>query len=206
MLNGKWVVYTDPQTGITGKMSSGKTSTKEWRRLLGLKWDKAAYYAIVTEPVPGTIVCKWARPEHLADPEHIPWLYMKAHKIWDSSEDAVPDDGYDFLYQPTTGKVYYRRFRESGDFSVLKQNRKAYKSLIKELDKVEPKLKNPMLVGFKGNSILGTGAIYAPYIPKLKKPPTINPNDFSLRKSIRTRFTKKLVSPKFFNCVTVKSL
>jgi hypothetical protein len=204
MLNKKWVIYTDPQTGITEEMSAGKKSTKEWRRLLGLKWDKEAFYAIVTEPVPGTIVCKWARPEHLADPEHIPWLYMKANKIWDSSEDAVPDDGYDFLYQPTTGKVYYRRFRASGEFSILKQNRKAYKSLIKELDKVEPKLKK--LSGFIGNSTLSSGFFYAPYVPLLKTPTVLEPNVFIPNKRIMARYGKKLVSPKFYNCVTVKSL
>jgi hypothetical protein len=197
-------------------MSAGKKSSKEYKRLLHLRWDKVAYYAMVAISVtssPEVVSCCWAKPAQMADPNYDPWLYLTARKnkpapaynTTGAPARSSPQDGYDFLYQPSTGQVYYRRFNSNGEFAILKQNRKAYKSAVKNLEKAEPKLKK-ITSGFMGTNILSSGYIYAPYVPMVKTPSTIDPNSFTPSKRLLSKYSKKLINPKFFNCMSIKGV
>ena len=60
-----------------------------------------------------------------------------------------------------------------------------------------------ILMGFRGNQFLETGAVYAPYIPLIMTPLVYDPTNFTPRKGVMTRYAKKVVRPEFYGKVTV---
>lgn len=67
-------------------------------------------------------------------------------------------------------------------------------------------LENVILMGFRGNQFLETGAVYAPYIPLIMTPLVYDPNTFTPRKGIMTRYAKKMIRPEFYGKVLVADL
>ena len=67
-------------------------------------------------------------------------------------------------------------------------------------------LENTILMGFRGNQFLETGAVYAPYVPLIMTPLVYDPATFTPRKSIMTRYAKKMVRPEFYGKVTIADL
>lgn len=65
---------------------------------------------------------------------------------------------------------------------------------------------NVILVGFRGNNFLETGAVYAPYIPLVQTPLVYDPVNFTPRRGVMTRYAKKLVRPEFYGKVLVGDL
>jgi hypothetical protein len=65
---------------------------------------------------------------------------------------------------------------------------------------------NQILMGYKGAQFLETGAVYAPYIPVIMTPLVYDPNTFTPRKGLMTRYAKKMVRPEFYARVLVKGL
>jgi len=63
-----------------------------------------------------------------------------------------------------------------------------------------------VLVGHKGDSIFHAGYIYAPYVPLMLMPKTINPADFKPVMGIMTRYAKKVVNNRFYGKVLVQNL
>lgn len=63
-----------------------------------------------------------------------------------------------------------------------------------------------ILIGIKGNSILETGYIYAPYVPMQLTPVLTNTNDFTSVRGIMTRYAKKMVNNRFYGKVIVDGL
>jgi len=59
------------------------------------------------------------------------------------------------------------------------------------------------LVGHKGSNFMDTGYVYAPYIPFQLTPAVLDPDDFTPRKGIMTRYAKKVVNNKYFGLVRV---
>jgi hypothetical protein len=64
-------------------------------------------------------------------------------------------------------------------------------------------LENTILMGFRGNQFLESGAVYAPYVPLIMTPLVYDPNTFTPRKGIMTRYAKKMVRPEFYGKVMV---
>ena len=62
---------------------------------------------------------------------------------------------------------------------------------------------NRILVGFKGGSYLETGYVYAPYVPLIVTPTIFDPEHFTPRKGVMTRYGKKMVRSDFYGTVTV---
>tara|TARA_A100001201_G_scaffold138541_1_gene129550 strand:- start:12202 stop:13749 length:1548 start_codon:yes stop_codon:yes gene_type:complete len=60
-----------------------------------------------------------------------------------------------------------------------------------------------ILMGFRGNQFLETGAVYAPYIPLIMTPLVYDPTNFTPRKGVMTRYAKKVVRPEFYGKVAV---
>lgn len=67
-------------------------------------------------------------------------------------------------------------------------------------------LDNVLLMGFRGNQFLETGAVYAPYIPLIMTPLVYDPTNFSPRKGVMTRYAKKVVRPEFFGKINIGGL
>jgi hypothetical protein len=65
---------------------------------------------------------------------------------------------------------------------------------------------NTILLGYRGNQFLETGAVYAPYIPLMMTPLVYDPNTFTPRKGIMTRYAKKMIRPEFYGRVFISDL
>jgi len=64
-------------------------------------------------------------------------------------------------------------------------------------------LENDILIGFRGQNFLETGAVYAPYVPLIMTPLVYDPKNFTPRKGVMTRYAKKMVRPEFYGKVIV---
>ena len=62
---------------------------------------------------------------------------------------------------------------------------------------------NLILLGFRGNNFLETGAVYSPYIPLIQTPLVYDPINFTPRRGVMTRYAKKLVRPEFYGIILV---
>lgn len=67
-------------------------------------------------------------------------------------------------------------------------------------------VENTILMGFRGNQFLETGAVYAPYVPLIMTPLVYDPNTFTPRKGIMTRYAKKMIRPEYYGKVYVSDL
>ena len=65
---------------------------------------------------------------------------------------------------------------------------------------------NTILLGFRGGQFLEAGAVFAPYIPLIMTPLVYDPNTFTPRKGLLTRYAKKVVRPEFYGKIFVEGL
>ena len=65
---------------------------------------------------------------------------------------------------------------------------------------------NVVLLGFRGSQFLETGAVFAPYIPLIMTPLVYDPNTFTPRKGLLTRYAKKMVRPEFYGIIDIHGL
>lgn len=62
------------------------------------------------------------------------------------------------------------------------------------------------ILGHKGNSLLDTGYIYAPYVPMQLTPTIYNHANFAPVKGIITRYAKKMVNNRFYGAIVCSGL
>jgi hypothetical protein len=65
---------------------------------------------------------------------------------------------------------------------------------------------NTILMGFKGSQFLETGATFAPYIPLIMTPLVYDPETFTPRKGLLTRYAKKMLRPEYYAKIYVSGL
>ena len=65
---------------------------------------------------------------------------------------------------------------------------------------------NVILMGYRGSQFLETGAVFAPYVPLIMTPLVYDPDTFTPRKGLLTRYAKKMIRPEFFGRVFVNDL
>jgi hypothetical protein len=65
---------------------------------------------------------------------------------------------------------------------------------------------NLILLGFRGSQYLECGAVYAPYIPMMMTPLVLDPDNFTPRKGVMTRYAKKMLRPEFYGKIYVEGL
>ena len=65
---------------------------------------------------------------------------------------------------------------------------------------------NTMLLGYKGSQFLETGATFAPYIPLIMTPLVYDPDTFTPRKGLLTRYAKKMLRPEYYAKIYVNGL
>ena len=65
---------------------------------------------------------------------------------------------------------------------------------------------NTILMGYRGSQFLETGAVYAPYIPLMMTPLVYDPETFTPRKGLMTRYAKKMIRPEFYGKIFVSDL
>jgi len=162
------------------------------------------------EPV-ATLDWDRATPAAVSDPEHLQSLVIRlseashlVHRrtqraptnwIITSSEIAALLDTMPGFASVDEGHVYQGGIMKGG---VLNRKWVVY------VDPLFPQ--DEILMGYQGPSILDTGLIYSPYVPMEITPNFVDPNDFSLRRAIRTRHKITLIRPEFFSKVKVSNL
>jgi hypothetical protein len=63
-----------------------------------------------------------------------------------------------------------------------------------------------MLMGYRGSQFLETGAVFAPYVPLIMTPLVYDPDTFTPRKGLLTRYAKKMIRPEFFGRIYINDL
>lgn len=65
---------------------------------------------------------------------------------------------------------------------------------------------NTILLGYKGDNFLESGAVYAPYIPLIMTPTVYDPTNFTPRRGIMTRYAKEMTRNEFYGVIRVEGL
>jgi hypothetical protein len=65
---------------------------------------------------------------------------------------------------------------------------------------------NLILMGYRGSQFLETGAVFAPYIPLIMTPLVYDPDTFTPRKGLLTRYAKKMLRPEFYGKIYISGL
>ena len=65
---------------------------------------------------------------------------------------------------------------------------------------------NVILLGFRGSQFLEAGAVFTPYIPLIMTPLVYDPETFTPRKGLLTRYAKKMLRPEFYGKIYVSGL
>lgn len=65
---------------------------------------------------------------------------------------------------------------------------------------------NVILMGYRGSQWLETGACYCPYIPLIMTPLVLDPDNFTPRKGVLTRYGKKVTRPEFYGKIYIEGL
>jgi hypothetical protein len=65
---------------------------------------------------------------------------------------------------------------------------------------------NTILLGYRGSQFLETGAVYAPYVPLMMTPLVYDPETFTPRKGLMTRYAKKMIRPEFYGKVFISDI
>ena len=65
---------------------------------------------------------------------------------------------------------------------------------------------NVILMGYRGAQFLETGAVFAPYVPLIMTPLVYDPDTFTPRKGLLTRYAKKMIRPEFYGRIFVSNL
>ena len=65
---------------------------------------------------------------------------------------------------------------------------------------------NILLLGYRGSQFLETGAVYAPYVPLMMTPLVYDPETFTPRKGLMTRYAKKMIRPEFYGKIFISDL
>jgi len=65
---------------------------------------------------------------------------------------------------------------------------------------------NQILLGYRGSQFLEAGAVFAPYIPLIMTPMVYDPNTFTPRKGLLTRYAKKMLRPEYYGIIKVAGL
>lgn len=65
---------------------------------------------------------------------------------------------------------------------------------------------NTILLAYKGSQFLETGAVFAPYIPLIMTPLLYDPETFTPRKGLMTRYAKKMLRAEFFGKIAVANI
>jgi len=103
-------------------------------------------------------------------------------------------------------------FASNNDGNVTKQN---YAFGVQKSGSLQNKYnvyKNPymqenvILLGFRGNQFLEAGAVFSPYIPLIMTPLVYDPDTFTPRKGLLTRYAKKMIRPEFYGKIYVSGL
>ena len=65
---------------------------------------------------------------------------------------------------------------------------------------------NVILMGYRGSQFLETGAVFSPYVPLIMTPLVYDPETFTPRKGLLTRYAKKMIRSEFYGRIFISDL
>ena len=142
-------------------------------------------------------------------------LGTKIQKLSNTIHQKTLRGGANFLVcSPAVGTILESipGFAADSDGDVSKQSYAFGVQKVGAINSRQKVYKNPymkenqILVGFRGSQFLEAGAVFAPYIPLIMTPLVYDPDTFTPRKGLLTRYAKKMVRPEFYGLIQVDGL
>jgi len=142
-------------------------------------------------------------------------LGTKIQKLSNIIHQKTLRGGANFLVcSPTVGTILESipGFAADSDGDAAKMNYAFGVQKVGSLNSRQKVYKNPymtenkILLGFRGGQFLEAGAVFAPYIPLIMTPLVYDPDTFTPRKGLLTRYAKKMVRPEFYGIIEVNGL
>ena len=142
-------------------------------------------------------------------------LGTKIQKLSNIIHQRTLRGGANFLVcSPTVGTILESipGFAADSDGDAAKMNYAFGVQKVGSLNSRQKVYKNPymkenqILLGFRGSQFLEAGAVFAPYIPLIMTPLVYDPDTFTPRKGLLTRYAKKMVRPEFYGLININGL
>ena len=142
-------------------------------------------------------------------------LGVKLQKVSNLIHQKTLRGGANFMVcSPTVGTILESipGFAADSDGDTSKANYAFGVQKVGSLNSRQKVYKNPymtenkILLGFRGGQFLEAGAVFAPYIPLIMTPLVYDPDTFTPRKGLLTRYAKKMVRPEFYGIIEVNGL
>lgn len=184
-------IMSDEMTAEIDREIAG-TALNAVEQVAVVPWDRATPAGVSDPEHLKSLVIRLSRASHIV---HRRTQRAPANWIITSSDVASLLDNIDGFTAVDEGHVYQGGIIKQG---VLQRKWVVF------VDPLFPP--NQILMGYQGPSILDTGIVYSPYIPMEMTPLFVDPNDQSLRRSVRTRHKITLTRPEFFARVEVANL
>jgi hypothetical protein len=142
-------------------------------------------------------------------------LGTKMQKVSNKIHQKTLRGGANFIVcSPTVGTILESipGFASNSDGDVTKGNYAFGIQKAGQMNNRYTVYKNPymtenlMLMGYRGSQFLETGAVFAPYVPLIMTPLVYDPDTFTPRKGLLTRYAKKMIRPEFFGRIWINDL
>ena len=190
---------------ILDMLISDARTTEKWSAVSNKVWDGAAW----ATPVAG------AGGFYNTQGEWFQTLGTKMQKVSNKIHQKTLRGGANWLVcSPTVATVLESipGFASSSDGDAAKASYAFGIQKSGQLNNRYTVYKNPymtenvILMGYRGSQFLETGAVFAPYVPLIMTPLVYDPDTFTPRKGLLTRYAKKMIRPEFFGRIFVSGL
>ena len=195
-------ISTEIDLEILDMLISNATTTEFWNAEVGKVWNGSAFVASATLAGQAWTSMTWFQT-----------LGQKMQKVSNKIHQLTMRGGANFaVCSPTVATVLETI---PGFLAATDGDKMEFAGGVTKVGSFQNRYtiyKNPymtenvMLLGFRGSNFLETGAVYAPYIPLIMTPLVYDPNNFTPRRGVMTRYAKKIVRPEFFGKIYIDGL
>ena len=195
-------ISTEIDLEILDMLISGATTTEFWNAEVGKVWNGSAFVTSATLAGQAWTSMTWFQT-----------LGQKMQKVSNKIHQLTMRGGANFaVCSPTVATVLETI---PGFMAATDGDKMEFAGGVTKVGSFQNRYtiyKNPymtenvMLLGFRGSNFLETGAVYAPYIPLIMTPLVYDPNNFTPRRGVMTRYAKKIVRPEFFGKIFIDGL
>ena len=195
-------ISTEIDLEILDMLISGATTSEFWNAEVGKVWNGSAFVTSATLAGQAWTSMTWFQT-----------LGQKMQKVSNKIHQLTMRGGANFaVCSPTVATVLETI---PGFMAATDGDKMEFAGGVTKVGSFQNRYtiyKNPymteniMLLGFRGSNFLETGAVYAPYIPLIMTPLVYDPNNFTPRRGVMTRYAKKIVRPEFFGKIFIDGL
>lgn len=184
--------------------TAARTNVEYWSAIIGREWDNTTR-TFKTSTFTGTA---WQQSTWFQT------LGTKINKIANRiGQKLMLNEGANFMIvSPAVATIIESIPGFAGDTDGTKVNFNAGTQKIGLLNnrlkvyKMPYLQNNEILIGYKGDSFLKTGAVFAPYVPLITTPTIMDPENFTPRFGMMTRYAKKVLRNEFYGLIKIEGL